>query len=153
MEYGGKPVEDFIRERCGLNVSKRSLFEVKKPEKLTAQAAQRRTERPRCPQDTHTFPEEEKAVAALIKQRRIQMLIHSCLYYHFDAAIVSDMKFDQWAQELVVLQTQHPEIAAKVIFAEAFKDWDGSTGYHLPLKDEWVMFRAADLLRCEEQSK
>jgi len=39
------------------------------------------------------------------------------------------------ARELVALQAQYPEIAATCPLAEAFKDFDASTGYDLPLGD------------------
>ena len=49
---------------------------------------------------------EELKIAELIQRRRLQLLIHSCLYYNMDTNIVSDKKWDEWARELVKLQKQ-----------------------------------------------
>lgn len=59
------------------------------------------------------------------------MLIHSYIYYELDTNIVSDMKWMQWARELVELQKKHPDESKKVKWYELFKDFDGSTGFHL----------------------
>lgn len=77
-----------------------------------------------------------------IKQRRTQMLVHSYLYYVKDENIISDEKWQQWADELVELQKQKLEIG---FYDEAFKDWTGATGMHLPF-DKWVKHRAEKLL-------
>jgi hypothetical protein len=70
-----------------------------------------------------------------IAQRRRQILVHSIIYYRFDDSIISDHKWVGWARELVELQAQYPEIAASCPLAEAFKDFNASTGYDLPLGD------------------
>ena len=44
-----------------------------------------------------------------IKQRRSQMLIHSYLYYWRDLLVISDEKWQKWADELALLQKSHPE--------------------------------------------
>ena len=85
-------------------------------------------------------------IAAKIQQRRYQILVHSLIYYELDTSIVSDHKWSEWAAELVQLQKQNPEIADKVIFAEAFKDFDGSTGFDLPFRDEQIVNIAYRLL-------
>jgi len=81
-------------------------------------------------------------IAELIQQRRLQMLIHSCLYYEMDTNLISDRTWDMWAKELRQLQADYPEISRQVGWYEAFKDWDASTGAFLPLKDEWVVNKA-----------
>jgi hypothetical protein len=67
-----------------------------------------------------------------IKQRRTQMLLHSYLYYELDSPIITDDKWQQWADELTELQE-----TIKVIgfYDEAFADWSGATGCHLPFDD------------------
>ena len=85
-------------------------------------------------------------VAAKIQQRRYQILVHSLLYYELDMNIVSDSQWAEWARELVDLQKSNPDIAAKVIFAKAFEDFDGSTGYNLPFRDEQIAKIAYRLL-------
>lgn len=91
------------------------------------------------------FKGEELIIAEKIQQRRLQLLVHSCIYYEMDHNIVSDKKWDEWARELVTLQTQYPDIAKEVMWYDAFKDWDASTGAFLPLKDEWVVRKARQL--------
>lgn len=81
-------------------------------------------------------------VEDLIQQRRLQILVHSCIYYHFDSNIISDRQWDIWARELVELQKQHSEESKTVLWYEAFKDWDASTGAFLPITDEWVIRKA-----------
>lgn len=87
----------------------------------------------------------EKAME-LIKRRRLQLLVHSCIYYRLNDNIITDHTFDMWSVELVNLQKQYPAEAAKTCYADAFKDWDGSTGAFLPLTDPWVVNRAMSLL-------
>jgi len=86
-------------------------------------------------------------IAELIQQRRLQMLVHSCIYYHLNRNIISDRQWDKWARELVELQSKYPEISKKVIWYEAFKDWDASTGAFLPITDEWVVQKAHYVLK------
>lgn len=92
------------------------------------------------------FTDTELSTAQLIQQRRLQMLVHSRIYYELDTNIISDHQWAKLATELAQLQQQYPEIAARVCYAEAFQDWDGSTGAFLPLKDEWVVRKADQLL-------
>ena len=75
-------------------------------------------------------------VAELIHRRRRQILVHSILYYKFGDSILSDAIFDQWAKELAKLQTDNPDVSESVEYMlEAFRDFAGETGYHLPLHD------------------
>ena len=82
---------------------------------------------------------DELAIAELIQQRRYQMLIHSCLYYHLNTSCISDKQFDEWAKELRNLQSQYPNISKQVTLYEYFKDWDGTTGAFLPITLPWVI--------------
>ena len=88
------------------------------------------------------FTGEELEIAELIQQRRLQLLVHSCIYYHLNTNIISDKKWDEWAKELKTLQEQYPDIAKQIMWYDAFKDWDASTGAFLPIKDEWVLRKA-----------
>ena len=88
----------------------------------------------------------DNAIASKIQQRRYQLLVHSLIYYELDTNIVSDDKWASWAKELVELQNAHPDISSKVIFAEAFKSFDGSTGFNLPYNDEQIVNIAYRLL-------
>ena len=92
------------------------------------------------------FSGKDLEIAERIQQRRIQLLVHSCIYYKLSNNIVSDKKWDEWARELKTLQEHYPNIAKQVMWYDAFKDWDASTGAFLPLDDEWVMKKALKLV-------
>lgn len=92
-------------------------------------------------------------VAAKIQQRRYQILVHSLLYYELDINLVPDSQWAAWAKELAELQAAHPDTSSRVIFAEAFKGFDGSTGYHLPYRDEQVVNIAYRLLKREHSAE
>ena len=89
----------------------------------------------------------DNPIAELIQRRRYQILVHSLMYYELDISLVEDHKWAEWGQELAKLQAEHPEIAEQVIFAEAFKGFDASTGFHLPFRDEQILRIAGRLLR------
>ena len=93
------------------------------------------------------FNGQELVIAEKIQQRRLQILVHSCIYYELNTSIITDQQWDTWAKELVSLQKQYPKIAEQVIWQDAFKDFDGSTGFNLPVKDAWVMRKAAQLAK------
>lgn len=85
-------------------------------------------------------------IPALIRQRRAQMLVHSCIYYEMNDNIVSDDLWQAWADELEDLQKNHPEHTKIGFFDEVFLDWDGSTGSHLPHRHPWVYQKASYIL-------
>lgn len=91
-------------------------------------------------------PEDIK-VYELIFRRRLQLLIWSRLYYELDVSVVEDSEFNAKGRELAELQKTYPEISKMVAYAEEFEDWDGSTGYHLPLRDPWVCSKAEQILK------
>ena len=103
-------------------------------------------------------PEEQKPVtydnevAALIQRRRYQILVHSLIYYELDMNLVSDAQWAEWGVELVKLQKEHPKEAESVIFSEPFKDFDASTGYNLPFRDEQIVNIAYRLLSQNPRS-
>lgn len=96
------------------------------------------------------FTGEDLKVAELILRRRLQMLVHSYLYYELDQSILTDWQWGQWAQELDDLQKQHPDIAEKVWWHEDFADFGGYTGAFLPLRGPWVRAKAKYLLMMHE---
>ena len=77
-----------------------------------------------------------------IRQRRSQMMIHSYIYYHMDDNVISDDKWQEWADELTELQKRKHDIG---FYDDVFRDWNGSTGMHLPT-DPWIKKRAESLL-------
>jgi len=95
--------------------------------------------------------EETVDVKSKIRQRRSQMLIHSCLYYEMDESIVSDHEWQEWADELEQLQTNNPEQCKIDFFDFEFRDWTGGTGNHLPLRDPWVSAKAKQILRIHNE--
>ena len=89
---------------------------------------------------------EDPPPVALIKQRRLQVLVHSAVYYEFDETVVSDETFDRWSQELVELLEKYPD-AYSDEYDYYFRDWDGSSGYHFPHRDNWVYAKAEWLIK------
>lgn len=59
------------------------------------------------------------------------LLVHSYLYYHMNRSIVSDTMFDNNAIQLVSLIKSAPKPFKTSKYYDAFRDWDGTTGYHL----------------------
>lgn len=84
-----------------------------------------------------------------IKALRLQMLVHSYIYYVLDEQLISDHEWQRRADELAALQQRHPIRIG--CYDAVFKDWDGSTGYHLP-KDQWVVSKAHYILRLHQRA-
>ena len=85
--------------------------------------------------------EESYRVACKIQQRRLQILVHSYIYYKLDDNIVS---------ELCIISKAYPDIAEKVIYADQFEDFDGSTGMDFTY-DKWIENKAKLLLNCQRK--
>lgn len=90
-----------------------------------------------------------------IRQRRLQMLVHSCIYYRMNTNIVCDDDFDRWNKELRELHEKYPKESQKVRYAEHFKDWVGrvSGGSHLPITDPYIVDKAIRLINYHERLK
>lgn len=71
-----------------------------------------------------------------IRQRRLQILVHSYIYYVLNDSIVSDSKWSSWAKELVALQKKYPNKSKKIIYHNQFIDFDGSTGMDFVYDDK-----------------
>lgn len=78
-------------------------------------------------------------IVTFIRRRRLQMMVHSYVYYELNDNVVSDTVWQLWAGQLTRAQKLHPEPIG--FYDEAFADWDGSTGYHLP-KDDYIKAKA-----------
>jgi hypothetical protein len=75
-----------------------------------------------------------------------QIIIHSIIYYEFDDNIWSDFQYDDTCKRMVELIGKKE--FKKSTFYEDFKDFDGSTGYHLGEKYKSVYgHTAARLLK------
>jgi len=94
-------------------------------------------------EDDDPMVNEIQTLSEKIRQRRIQMLVHSYLYYEMDNSIIDDHKWQQWADELVELQRKKLLIG---FYDEMFKDWTGDSGAFLKF-DPWVKKRALQLLK------
>lgn len=88
-----------------------------------------------------------------IRQRRAQMLVHSCAYYELDDQMVDDHTWQRWADELTRLQKDNPNDCKIGFYDEVFSNWDGSSGYHLPHRDPWVLGKTQYLLRMEHERR
>ena len=84
-------------------------------------------------------------IKSKIRQRRSQMLVHSYIYYVLDDNMVSDDKWQQWANELRDLQKMYPKESKIGFFDREFATWNGDTGAMLPLKDPYVVNKATQI--------
>jgi hypothetical protein len=101
-----------------------------------------------------SFLEPDAAsIKSKIRQRRAQMLCHSYIYYVLDDNIVSDDKWQQWANELREIQEKYPKYCKIDFFDKYFYTWTGDTGMHLPLKDPWVVYKATQIYNYEKGEK
>lgn len=89
-------------------------------------------------------------VLELIQRRRLQLLVHSCIYYEYNESIVTDEQWKNWAMELEALQRDYPRESEFAPWADAFREFDHSTGFDLPTRDPWVMGTARWLLRLAD---
>lgn len=85
-------------------------------------------------------------ISELIYRRRLQVWIHSVIYYKYDENLISDATWSKWASELENLQATYPDIAAQVEYADVFKGFDHSTGSNLPTNINSINRRAEYLI-------
>ena len=131
------------RTKNNTKVKQKKLFNTKPNKENTAVKTQFR----RAYAQYYGWNNKEAKIYELIQQRRLQLLVHSRIYYVLNNNIISDKQFDEFAKELVQLQKDYPQISKDVIFYNAFENWDGTTGFDLPLEDPWVVQKANQLLR------
>lgn len=89
---------------------------------------------------------EQLQIAELILRRRLQLLVHSYIYYDLDTNLISDETWSKWAVELKELQEKYPEIEREVPCRDGFENWNASTGAFLPYKTEQIRRVANRLL-------
>jgi len=91
-------------------------------------------------------------IKAKIRQRRAQMLVHSCIYYELNDNIVSDHKWQNWADELEALQRENPHCCSIGFFDREFANWTGATGNHLPHRHPWVLKKAQYIMMLHRKN-
>lgn len=103
--------------------------------------------------DSKVFSPDEQPIAAKIQQRRLQILVHSYIYYDLDMNIISDDTWSSMAKDLYELQKTYPDIAEKVNYADEFKDFDPSTGYNLNFRQPQIIDKAERLIDFNQKVK
>lgn len=89
-------------------------------------------------------------IQSLIKRRRMQVMIHACVYYKFNDNIISDHQYDDWCNELVSLLKKHPK-AYSDDYDKYFEGWEGETGFHFPITSPYIMEKAQRLLSYRDK--
>lgn len=97
--------------------------------------------------------QKKDEIISLIRRRRRQILVHSCLYYKLAANIISDETFDKWCAELRDLHAKYPQYINCGVYDEAFKKWGGFSGFDLPTYAPDIVRKAQQLLRIWEEDK
>lgn len=95
-------------------------------------------------------PKKEETLA-LIRRRRRQILVHSCLYYRMSTNIIGDEQFDKWCAELRDLHAKYPQYMNCGVYDKEFKKWGGFSGFDLPTYNADVMRKAEQLLRIKKE--
>ena len=95
----------------------------------------------------------DEQIKGLIERRRRQILVHSIIYYRLNDNLIPDTTWSAWAAELKQLQDQNPEIAKQCCYAEAYADFDPSTGYNLPLYDGKALSVAQHLINYRNKKE
>lgn len=93
----------------------------------------------------------------LIRRRRLQVIVHSCIYYRLNNNLISDFQYDKWSKELAKLHKQYGVIKINC-YDEYFEDWIfelGKTysGFKLPINDLKIIGIAEDLIKTAEGKK
>ena len=101
------------------------------------------------PRMRRTLPKTKKKIndeiLELINRRERQVLVHSCLYYHFNTSIITDAEYDKWSHQLYDLIVENPVEFKNSVFYKDFKTFDGNTGMGLPYDSAYAM-RVAERL-------
>lgn len=88
-----------------------------------------------------------------MNQRQRQILVHSFLYYQLNTNIVDDHTFDRWSKELADLMADNPDAAKGSAYYEAFKEFDGSSGYDLPFALPEIQSAGYKLLKIHNEMR
>lgn len=99
--------------------------------------------------------DEEQKIIERIRMLRLNVLVHSVIYYKLGKNIITDEQFDKRCADLAEIQKKFPLISLKVkSYLKEFKNWDGKTsgGYKLPLQDKWANRKAHYLVKLFQKS-
>lgn len=94
---------------------------------------------------------DEQSIKELMERRRRQIIVHSCIYYEHGKSLITDQQFDKWAYELADLQNKYPDIAKYGDWAFDFSNFDGTTGFDLPIRGAWCVMKSEQLMRYAEK--
>lgn len=92
---------------------------------------------------------KDKYVEA-IRRKRLQLIIHSFIYYELNDNIWPDDKWQAVADELTTLQKEYPHNIG--LYDVEFKGWSGSTGFHLCRIAE-MRHKAESILKYHKERK
>jgi predicted CopG family antitoxin len=85
-------------------------------------------------QDYFKNASRDELIKELIKRRRKQIMVHSCLYYRLNTSAIDDSTYDQFGKDLQILQKVFPHLAKEVEYHEYFEDYTETTsGFDLPI--------------------
>ena len=71
-------------------------------------------------------------VVSLMRRRRLQILVHSCIYYRFNTNLVTDHQYDSWGKELVELHRKYGVLKINC-YDKDFEEWQPREGDSLVL--------------------
>ena len=95
----------------------------------------------------------ERETMDLMQRRIRQILIHSCIYYHFNNNIIPDYVYDNWGNELIELIKENPTYLEALDWGQYFKNYtEMSSGYNLPYKDPRIVTKAQFLLDTRKRT-
>lgn len=95
------------------------------------------------------------AIVSLIRRRRLQILVHSCIYYRFNTNIIPDHQYDEWGKQLVELQRKHGVIKIDC-YDKEFEEWqpvegNSFSGFRLPIWEEKIISLAERLIKANAE--
>lgn len=86
-------------------------------------------------------------IKSKIRRLRAILLVHSYFYYVKDDPKISDDEWQEAANRLRDIQKENPDCCRIDFFDRHFSNWTGDTGFHLPMKDPWVIGKSEYLLK------
>ena len=92
----------------------------------------------------------EEEIKKIIESKRIEILVHSYIYYYLGDNVIEDYQYDNLGRELAKLQKQHPDIADQCSYAERFKEYgidNCFSGFDLPYMQSEIIEKAKKLLQ------